>query len=49
MNKFLVDESSGIKLYQAILDNNYNVKFVSEVMPGVSDIGVLNPKKIHYL
>src|SRR3989344_6412703 len=41
MLKFLIDESSGVKLYKALLEKDYDVEFVSEIMPGADDIEVL--------
>lgn len=42
MNKFLVDVSSGRKLYQALLENNYDVEFIDNILPRASDLDVLN-------
>ena len=42
MNKFLIDESCGIKLYQALLENNYDVESVTNIMPKANDIDILN-------
>ena len=42
MNKFLVDENSGRKLYQALLENNYDVKLVTNIMPRALDTQVLS-------
>ncbi|MBI2045239.1 DUF5615 family PIN-like protein, partial [Candidatus Pacearchaeota archaeon] len=39
--KFLVDESSGFKLYKFLLERGFNVKFVGEIMPSASDENVL--------
>ena len=41
MLKFLIDESSGVKLYKFLLEKKYDVKFVSEIMPGTEDIEIL--------
>ena len=42
MNRFLVDESCGIKLYQSLLENNYDVESVTNVMPRALDIEILD-------
>ena len=39
--KFLVDESSGKKLFIFLLDKGFDVKFVTEIMPQASDKDVL--------
>jgi len=41
MNKFLIDECIGRKLYQALLEKDYDVKFVTEFMKGSTDNEVL--------
>lgn len=41
MNKFLVDESCGIKLYQRLLQDSYDVESVTEIMPRADDIDIL--------
>lgn len=42
MPKFLVDESSGIRLFEYLIKTGYDCKFVGEIMPGCSDLEVLN-------
>ena len=39
--RFLVDESSGKKLFHFLLDKHHDVKFVSDFMPGALDSDVL--------
>lgn len=41
MLKFLVDESSGKKLFSFLLKNGFDVKFVTDIIPGASDKKVL--------
>ena len=39
--KFLVDESAGRKIYDFLFEKNYDVKYVSDIMPRASDNNVL--------
>ncbi len=39
--KFLIDESSGRKLFSFLLSREYDVRFVSDTMPGALDRDVL--------
>lgn len=39
--KFLIDESSGFKLYKFLLEKGFDVKFVGNIMAGASDEEVL--------
>jgi predicted nuclease of predicted toxin-antitoxin system len=41
MPRFLVDESSGKRLFIALKQNNYDVLSVAQIMPGASDPEVL--------
>ena len=40
--KFLVDESSGFKLYKFLLEKGFDAKFVGNIMPSASDENVLS-------
>jgi len=42
MLKFLVDESTGIKIFNALKEKSYDVKYVSFIIPQASDEEVLN-------
>ena len=39
--KFLVDESSGKKLFNHLVECSYDAKFVTEILPGANDEKVL--------
>lgn len=41
MPKFLVDESTGLKIFQALTEKDYDAKYVSFLMPKASDDEVL--------
>jgi len=41
MHKFLIDESSGRKLFEFLRDAGYEVRFVTDIMPTASDEEVL--------
>ena len=41
MFKFLIDESSGRKLFLFLLDKGFDVKFVGDIIPRASDLDVL--------
>jgi len=45
MLKFLIDESSGIKLCKFLKNRNYDVKYVADFMLGASDRQVLELAK----
>jgi len=42
MLKFLIDESSGKKLFSFLLQKGFDVKFVGDIMLGSSDENILN-------
>jgi predicted nuclease of predicted toxin-antitoxin system len=41
MHKFLIDESSGRKLFKFLSEKNYNVEYVGDVMCGADDLEIL--------
>ncbi|MDO8537624.1 MAG: DUF5615 family PIN-like protein [archaeon] len=41
MPKFLIDESSGRKLFNFLKQNNYDVLFVADILHGAADVQIL--------
>ena len=41
MPKFLIDESSGRKLFDFLKQNNYDILFVADILHGAADVQIL--------